>query len=155
MIIIGKLMIFMPRIDKKHLLNAPVEKVYEILNNYHSLSLWNIVVNEVNEIKPKKYFLKTNVGDITNTEIENIPLKKMTSTQEGSPMEKIGYIFESKGDKTEVTIWTEFELENQKSVLDIAADLFMKSLVVFIDYLMSGGNPEEYKKDFETIKNAY
>ena len=148
-------MIFMPRIDKKHILNAPVEKVYEILNDYHSLPLWNIVVNDVTELEPKKYFLKTNVGDITNIEIENIPLKKMTSTQEGSPMEKIGYIFESKGEKTEVTIWTEFELENQKSVLDIAADLFMKSLVVFVDHIMSGGNPGDYKKDFESIKSAY
>ena len=145
----------MPRIEKKHLLTAPVEKVYEILNNYDSLPVWNIVVNEVSEMEPKKYFLKTNVGDIINTEIENIPLKKMTSTQEGSPMEKIGYIFESKGEKTEVTIWTEFELESQMSVLDIAADLFMKSLVVFIDFIMEGGNSEDYEKNFETIKNAY
>lgn len=145
----------MPRIEKKHLLTAPVEKVYEVLNNYNSLPVWNIVVNEVTEMEPKKYFLKTNVGDIINTEIENIPLKKMTSTQEGSPMEKIGYIFESKGEKTEVTIWTEFELESQMSVLDIAADLFMKSLVVFIDFIMEGGNPEDYEKNFETIKNAY
>jgi uncharacterized membrane protein len=145
----------MPRIEKKHILNAPIEKVYEILNDYDSLPVWNIVVNEVSEIEPKKYFLKTNVGDITNTEIENIPNEKMTSIQEGSPMEKIGYIFESRGENTEVTIWTEFELENQKSVLDIAADLFMKSLVVFIDFIMAGGNPQDYKKNFETIKNAY
>ena len=116
-------MIFMPKIEKKHLLNAPIEKVYEILNNYDSLPVWNIVVNEITEIEPKKYFLKTNVGDITNTEIENTPNEKMTSIQEGSPMEKIGYIFESKGENTEVIIWTEFGLENQKSVLDIAADL--------------------------------
>ena len=148
-------MIFMPRIEKKQILNAPIEKVYEILNDYNSLPLWNIVVNEVTELEPKKYFLKTNVGDVTNTEIENIPLKKMTSTQVGSPMEKIGYIFEPKDRKTEVTIWTEFKLENQKSVLDIAADLFMKSLFVFVDFIMNGGNPEEYKKDFESIKNAY
>lgn len=148
-------MIFMPRIEKKHLLNAPIEKVYEILNDYDSLPVWNIVVNEITEIEPKKYFLKTNVGDITNTEIENIPNEKMTSIQEGSPMEKIGYIFESKGENTEVIIWTEFELENQRSVLDIAADLFMKSLIVFIDFIMAGGNPQDYKKNFETIKNAY
>ena len=148
-------MIFMARIEKKHVLNAPIEKVYEILNNYDSLPVWNIVVNEVTEIEPKKYFLKTNVGDITNTEIENIPNEKMTSIQEGSPMEKIGYIFESKGEKTEVTIWTEFEMENQKSVLDIAADLFMKSLVVFINFIMAGGKSQDYKKNFETIKNAY
>ena len=145
----------MPKIEKKHLLNAPIEKVYEILNDYDSLPIWNIVVNEITEIEPKKYFLKTNVGDITNTEIENIPNEKMTSIQEGSPMEKIGYIFESKGENTEVIIWTEFELESQKSVLDIAADLFMKSLVVFIDFIMAGGHPQDYKKNFEKIKNAY
>lgn len=148
-------MIFMPKIEKKHLLNAPIEKVYEILNDYDSLPIWNIVVNEITEIEPKKYFLKTNVGDITNTEIENTPNEKMTSIQEGSPMEKIGYIFESKGENTEVIIWTEFELESQKSVLDIAADLFMKSLVVFIDFIMAGGHPQDYKKNFEKIKNAY
>ncbi|TFG13296.1 MAG: SRPBCC family protein [Promethearchaeota archaeon] len=145
----------MPRIEKNRILDAPVEKVYEILNDYNSLPIWNIVVNEVTEMEPKKYFLKTNVGEITNTEIENIPQIKMTSTQEGSPMEKIGYIFESKGKKTEVTIWTEFELENQKSVLDIAADLFMKSLVVYVDFIMAGGSPEDYQKNFEKIKNAY
>ena len=145
----------MPKLEKKRVLDAPVERVYDIMNDYMSLPVWNIVVNEITQMEPKKYFLKTNVGDITNIEIENVPYKKMTSIQEGSPMEKIGYIFEPKGDKTEVTIWTEFELENQKGVLDIAADLFMKSLKVFVDFVMSGGNPQEYKKKFETIKNAY
>jgi len=145
----------MPKLEKKRVLDAPVERVYDILNDYMSLPVWNIVVNEVTQLEPKKYFLKTNVGDITNIEIENIPYKKMTSKQEGSPMQKIGYIFEPKDDKTEVTIWTEFELENQKGVLDIAADLFMKSLKVFVDFVMTGGKPQDYKKIFEDIKKAY
>lgn len=144
----------MPKLEIKIELKAPVEKIYGILNDYMGLPIWNIVVKEIEQLEPKKYFIKSNVGDVMNIEIENIPNERMTSIQEGSPMEKIGYIFKPLGDKTEVIIWTEFELENQRSVLGIAADLFLKSLKVYVDYIMAGGNPEEYKKSFEEIKNA-
>ena len=144
----------MPKAEKKIEIKASVEKVYEILNDYMGLPRWNIVVNEIKQLESKKYFLKTNVGDVTNIEIENIPREKMTSIQEGSPMKKIGYIFEPKGDVTKVTLWTEFELEDQRMIMEMAGDLFLKSLKVYIDYLGTGGNPEEYKKSFSKIKKA-
>ncbi|MBY8980930.1 MAG: SRPBCC family protein [Candidatus Lokiarchaeota archaeon] len=144
----------MPKIELKIGLDSPVEKIYEILNDYLALPRWNIVVSECTQLEPKKYFLKTNVGDVTNTEIENVPREKMTSIQEGSPMQKLGYIFEDKGDSTIVTLWAEFELEDQRSIMEIAGDLFLKSLKVYADYLGSGGNPEEYKKSFSKIKKA-
>ena len=144
----------MPKIDRKIVLDAPVEKVYAILNDYMELPRWNIVVNEITELEPNKYFLKTNVGDVTNTEIENIPNERMTSTQEGSPMNAIGYIFKPLGDQVEVTLWTEFELEDQTEVLGMAGDLFLKSLKVYVDYLQSGGAPEDYKKSFSKIRKA-
>ena len=144
----------MPIAEKKIEIKASVEKVYEILNDYMGLPRWNIVVNEIKQLESKKYFLKTNVGDVTNIEIENIPREKMTSIQEGSPMKKIGYIFEPKGDVTKVTLWTEFELEDQRMIMEMAGDLFLKSLKVYIDYLVAGGNPEEYKKSFSKIKKA-
>jgi uncharacterized protein YndB with AHSA1/START domain len=144
----------LPTLEKKIEIKASVEKVYEILNDYMSLPKWNIVVTEIEQLESKKYFLKTNVGDVTNIEIENIPHEKMTSIQEGSPMKKIGYIFEPKGDVTIVTLWTEFELEDQRMIMEMAGDLFLKSLKVYIDYLVAGGNPEEYKKSFSKIKKA-
>jgi len=144
----------LPIAEKIIEIKASVEKVYEILNDYMGLPRWNIVVNEIEQLESKKYFLKTNVGDVTNIEIENIPHEKMTSIQEGSPMKKIGYIFEPKGDVTKVTLWTEFELEDQRMIMEMAGDLFLKSLKVYIDYLVAGGNPEEYKKSFSKIKKA-
>lgn len=144
----------MPIIELKKEIPSSVEKVYEILNDYLALPRWNIIVTECTQLESKKYFLKTNVGDITNIEVENIPYEKMTSIQEGSPMQKIGYIFEPKDDKTIVTLWAEFELEDQREVMDTAGDLFLKSLKVYSDYLSSGGNPEEYKKSFSKIKKA-
>jgi len=144
----------LPIAEKIIEIKASVEKVYEILNDYMGLPRWNIVVNEIEQLESKKYFLKTNVGDVTNIEIENIPHEKMTSIQEGSPMKKIGYIFEPKGDVTKVMLWTEFELEDQRMIMEMAGDLFLKSLKVYIDYLVAGGNPEEYKKSFSKIKKA-
>ena len=144
----------MPIVELKKEILSPVEKVYEILNDYLALPKWNIVVTECSQLEPKKYFLKTNVGDITNIEIENIPNEKMTSIQEGSPMQKIGYIFEPKGNTTIVTLWAEFELEDQRNVMEMAGDLFLKSLKVYSDYLSAGGNPEEYKKSFGKINKA-
>ena len=144
----------MPSIELKIEINSPVEKIYEILNDYLALPRWNIVVTECTQLEPKKYFLKTNVGDVTNTEIENIPREKMTSLQEGSPMQKMGYVFEDKGDSTIVTLWAEFEMEDQRNIMEMAGDLFLKSLKVYTDYLGSGGNPEEYKKSFSKIKKA-
>jgi uncharacterized protein YndB with AHSA1/START domain len=144
----------MPSIELKIEINSPVEKIYDILNDYLALPRWNIVVSESTQLEPKKYFFKTNVGDVTNTEIENIPREKMTSIQEGSPMSKLGYIFEDKGDSTIVTLWAEFELEDQRTIMEMAGDLFLKSLKVYADYLSSGGNPEEYKKSFSKISKA-
>jgi len=144
----------LPKIEKKIEIKASIEKVYEILNDYMSLPRWNIVVTEIEQLEAKKYFLKTNVGDVTNIEIENIPHEKMTSIQEGSPMKKIGYIFELKGDVTVVTLWAEFELEDQRMIMEMAGDLFLKSLKVYVDYIVAGGNPEEYKKSFSKIKKA-
>ena len=51
-------------------------------------------------------------------------------------------------------MWAEFELENQREVMEMAADLFLKSLKVYVDYLNAGGNPEEYKKSFSKIRKA-
>lgn len=145
----------MPRIDKKLLINAPVEKVYEVLNDFMTLPRWNITINGISELEPDKYLINSTVGDVTNTVIENVPNEIMTSDQEGdSPMTKMGYLFEPRGDDVEVTLWADFELENQRSVLDIAADLFLKSLKVYVDYLTAGGVPEQYKKKFSAIRRA-
>lgn len=143
-----------PHTELKTNLNAPVSKVYQVLNDFMNLPRWNITVNDIEELEKDKYLIHSTVGDITNIVIENVPEKKMASKQENSPMLKIGYDFEDKGETTDVTLWTDFELEDQRDVLNMAAELFLKSLKVYVDYLMEGGNPEEYTKKFGKIKKA-
>jgi len=144
----------MPRADIVKEINAPVEKVYEILNDLMILPRWNIAVTEISELEKDKYFLKTNVGDMINIVRENVPNERITSDQEDSPMTKIGYILTPKGEGVEVTLWTEFDEESMRTVLEMAGDLFLKSLKVYVDYVMTGGNPEEYKKKLSKINKA-
>jgi len=144
----------MPRLEQKREMNAPVERVYEILNDLMILPRWNIVVTEISELEKDKYFVKSNVGDLTNIVIENIPNERITSDQEGSPMTKLGYILASKGEGVEVTLWGEFDEEAMRTVLEMAGELFLKSLKVYVDHVMAGGNPEEYEKKLRVIKKA-
>ena len=144
----------MPRADIVREIDAPVEKVYEILNDLMILPRWNIAVTEISELEKDKYFLKTNVGDMINIVRENVPNERITSDQEDSPMTKIGYILNPKGEGVEVTLWTEFDEESMRSVLEMAGDLFLKSLKVYVDYVMAGGNPEDYKKKLSKINKA-
>lgn len=144
----------MARIDIKKDIEAPLEKVYEILSDLMALPRWNIVVNEISDLGDDKYFLKTNVGDVTNIVKERVPNKIITSDQEGSPMNSIGYILEPKGNGVEVTLWSSFDDESQTPILNIAGELFLKSLKVYVDYVTAGGNPEDYVKDTDKISKA-
>ena len=69
----------MPRIEVMKEISAPVENIYNILNNVLILPRWNIVVNEVTLLEKDKYFLKTNVGDIINIVYEFNIIKKVTN----------------------------------------------------------------------------
>jgi hypothetical protein len=136
----------MPRVEKIVDISAPQDKIFEIIDNDNDYARWNIVVNEVTELGPGNYFFKTNVGDITSTRIETNPPESLSATQEGSPMTSLGYVLKSKGDTVEATIWAEFDDASQEPVLGIAGEMLLKSLKKYAEYLVAGGNPEEYSK---------
>jgi hypothetical protein len=107
---------------------------------------WNIVVNEITEEGPGKYFSKTNVGDVHSTRVETIPNEKIYATMEGSPITGLGYLLNPKGDTVEVTLWAEFEDASQEVVLGIAGDVFIECVKKYAEYIEAGGNPDEYNK---------
>jgi hypothetical protein len=112
-----------------------------------SYSKWNIVVKDVSKLdKPGKFLFKTTVGDVTSTRAETVPNKKIYSKQEGSPITGLGYILNPKGNIVEVTLFAEFEEEEQEMVLGMAGDMFIDSLRKYAEYLESGGKPDKYNK---------
>ena len=136
----------MPRAEVDIEINAPPERIYGILEDSLGYPRWNIVTNEIKEIGPDKYFSKTNIGDITSTVKERVPNKRISSTQEGSPMTAYGNILEPKGDTTSVTIWAEFDDEKNEKMLVRAGEIYLESLKRYAEFLEEGGDPSAYDK---------
>ncbi len=135
----------MPRVDRKIDIDAPPKKVYGIIEDRSGFPKWNIVVKEMTEIEPDKWFVKSTVGDITSVRIEAVPYEKLTDEQDG-PMKKMGYIFKPKGNGAEVTLWGEFDDASMEKMLGKAGEVFLGCLKKYAEFLEAGKNPEEYKK---------
>ena len=136
----------MPRAEREIEIKAPPERIYGILDDSLGYPIWNIVVNEIKEIGPDKYFSKTNIGDITSTVKERVPNKMISSDQEGSPMTAYGSVLEPKGNVTNVTLWAEFEDEKNEKMLVRAGEIYLESLKRYAEYLEEGGDPSAYDK---------
>jgi len=136
----------MPKLERIVEIKASQERIWKIIDDDDDYPRWNIVVNEVTKLGEGNYFFKSNVGDITSTRIETVPPERLSATQEGSPMTSLGYVLKPKGDAVEATIWTEFDDEKLEPVLGIAAEMLLKSLKKYAEYLESGGNPDEFNK---------
>ena len=137
----------MPRIERKIEINAPLKRVFDILDDAENFAVWNITVNEVNVIEPrKKGFVKTTVGDFTSTRTETVPNEKISYNIEGGAFNKMGYSVSPKGDGTEAILWAEFDNEKQEKMLGKAGEILLQSLKKYAEYLKTGGAPEDYKK---------
>jgi len=125
---------------------SSAKKIYEILDNNSLESVWNITVNEVEEVETDKYFVKTTVGDVTSTVTERVENEKISFSIEGGIFSAMGYILNQKDNLTEVTGWAEFYNESSRKVLDKAGSMLLESLKNFVEFIEEGGKPEEYDK---------
>ncbi len=137
----------MPRIERKVEIKAPVNKVFDILDEPEKFSIWNITVKEVEIIEPKKKgFVKSTVGDFTSTRTETVPNDKISYIIDGGAFNKMGYSVAPKGDGTEATLWAEFDDASQEKMLLKAGEILLECLKKYAEYIENGGNPDEYKK---------
>ncbi len=61
-------------------------------------------------------------------------------------MTAYGSILEPKGDTTSVTLWAEFEKEENEKMLVRAGEIYLESLKRYAEYLEEGGDPSNYDK---------
>ena len=94
----------------------------------------------------QKFLLKSTIGDILIVDTDSVENEHITWHMEKSDMDSIGYIVEPKGDLTEVTLWTEFENEKLRKGYEKTADLVLKSLKNYVDFIEEGGDPEDFDK---------
>ena len=135
------------RVEKKIKLNQKPEFCYQIVADGAIETRWNPTVNDIIEKEEgQKYLLKSKVGDILVVGSENVENEYITWHIENSDMDAIGYIVEPKGDMTEVTVWTEFENKKLRKGYEKVADLVLKGLKNYVNFIEEGGNPEDFDK---------
>jgi len=136
----------MPKIEIKMDIEAPPKTIYDILMNDELESIWNLTVHENINIGEKMWSVKSTVGDLTSTRIEEVVNKRITFDIDGSIFKKLGYIMTAKGDTTEVCCWGEFDDENNRSILEKAGDILLQSLKRFTEFIEDGGTPANFNK---------
>ena len=135
------------RIEKKIEINSTPKNLYDIVIDGQNSPIWNPVLDKVIEKEEgQKFLLKSDIGDILIVDTESVENEHATWHMENSDMNSIGYILEPKGDNTEVTLWTEFENKKLRKGYEKVADLVLKGLKNYVDFLDEGGDPEDFDK---------
>ena len=136
----------MPRAERNTDINAPVNKVFDILNDTKNSNIWNLVINEMIELEPNKFSIKSNIGDFTIIHTETVENDKISFKIEGGIFNDMGYVLESKDNLTNVLIWGEFDDEKNEKMLVKAAEVLLKSLKNYVEYIEEGGDPDSFDK---------
>ena len=108
----------MVHIERKIEINSSQKRVFDILDQPEKFPIWNITVNDVEIIEPgKKGLVKSTVGNFTSTRTETVQNKSISYIIDGGVFNKMGYVLASKGDRTEATLWAEFDDASQEKIL--------------------------------------
>ncbi len=135
------------KVEKKIEIKSTPENLYNLIADGENSVKWNPTLNEVIEKEEgQKYLLKSDVGDILIVDTESVENKHITWHMENSDMDAIGFIVEPKGSMTEVTIWSEFEEKKLRKGYEKVAEMVLKGLKNYADFLEDGGDPEDFDK---------
>ena len=141
----------MPRVVIEDDLNAKAKTIYDILINDELEAKWNLTVNENKSIGPNKWEVKTTIGDLISTRVEEVENEKVSFDIEKSIFTKMGYILKQKGNICHVDLWGQFEDEKNSKILTSAGGMLLDSLKRFAEFMEDGGDPENFDKKALTV----
>jgi hypothetical protein len=135
----------MPRIERKIEIESSPKSIFNIVMDVGIVSRWNPVVDDA-EQSPDNLLLKTNLGDLNIINTDSVENESMMIEVETGNINSIGYFLTPKKDKTEVMLWGEFNDKKYTKTYKNVADLILKSLKRYSDFIEEGGNPEDFDK---------
>lgn len=139
------------RVERDIEIKASQKRIFDILNDTMLGPKWNLALKELTRISENTYAAKSTVGDFTSIRSETVEPDKISMKIEGGIFTSMGYILNSKGDMVKVTLWGEFDDENNEKILVKAAELLLKGLKNFTEFLEEGGNMDDFDKKQITV----
>ena len=136
----------MPRFERKIEIETTPEKIFNIITDGLNTPRWNPTVSAVSSITDEKTVLETDFGHMKIVKTAYDKNKSSTWFMEESDMNSIGYILTPKKDATEVNIWTEYDNKKLSKLFKKNADLVLKGLKIYAEFIEDGGNPKLYEK---------
>ena len=137
----------MPKLERKIKIDSIPENIFKIVIDGINTPKWNPAVESVIEIEGNKIKLETDLGGIIINKSEAEENKSATWYTEGGTMNIIGYnLTPKKEHETVVSIWTEFDDKSQSKLFKQTADSILEGLKNYVEYIESGGDPNNYKK---------
>ena len=141
----------MPRVELEDDMKASAKTIYDILVNDEFEAKWNLTVDKLNSIGPNKWEVKSTIGDLISTRVEEVENEKVSFDIEKSIFSKMGYILKQKGNLCHVDLWGEHEDEKNNKILTSAGGMLLDSLKRFAEFMEEGGDPENFDKKALTV----
>jgi hypothetical protein len=137
------------RIEKIEKISACPETLFKVLKDYEHYDYWhpNVLKSEKNG-SDTSFILKTNEGDHLILKGERIPYQKISHIYEKNPyIAETGETFRIGTDckDTTVTFYAISKDGNSEQCLN-EAEIKLKSLKHYAEYIEKGGNPQNYSK---------
>ncbi|MFX1380194.1 MAG: SRPBCC family protein [Promethearchaeota archaeon] len=136
----------MTKVMAKIEINAPPNKIYNILTDLSLSSKWDPATLEIKETGPNMRAVKTQNEDYTFTIIEKKENKGFTCKAVSENFNSFGYSLKARGDITEVSSWIDYKIVKHEKILQRGIKYILRGLKSFVEFMEDGGDPDEFDK---------
>lgn len=129
------------------IIDAPIDDVYNVLNDPTKNVLWNPVIQKVNKIDDRNCEVESFLGKFRTTRITSDRYKEITFEIKDNILTKLSYKLEKITEKqTRVYGEVEFDGREYRAMHKVVGRSMLDNLKYFLEHLQRGLKEEDFRK---------